>query len=333
MRLLAIVLALAPPAAGLPQAEKSETGLARARAARASADPALQELLARYETKETEFPWKLQPLREGEKFELSWLTFPSPVRGDVEENNTDWARFWRPKDEEKRRPAALVLHWLGGSFDALDLVCQRLAESGVAALMMYMPHYGPRRAKAGPGRQELMTADMEKTLSNIRQAVMDARRAGDWLASRPDVDPARVGIVGISLGAVIGSLAAGVDGGFGRSVFLIGGGDPAAIVMHGSKEMAEAKKRLEEAGHTLEKLRAHWRDIDPCTFASRMRPEEILMINADADEVIPRAATEKLHEAIGRPELRWFKGGHYALALRLGPVLKEITEHLRQRTP
>jgi len=162
--------------------------------------------------------------------------------------------------------------------------------------------------------------------------VMDARRAGDWLAARPDVEPSRVGIVGVSLGAVIGSLTAGVDDRFGRSVFIIGGGDLPAIVMNGSKETIAAKRKLEEAGFTPEKMRELWRDIEPCTFAARMRPEEILMINAEADEVIPKASTLKLHEAAGRPEIKWFKGGHYALLFQVGPVLKDIQAQLGQRT-
>ena len=89
---------------------------------------------------------------------------------------------------------------------------------------------------------------------------------------------------------------------------------------------------MEAAGHTVDDLRKLWRDIEPLTFASRIRPEEILMINAESDEVIPRECTIKLHEAMGRPEIRWFKGGHYAILIQLGPALKEIVAHLSART-
>jgi hypothetical protein len=136
----------------------------------------------------------------------------------------------------------------------------------------------------------------------------------------------------VSLGAIIGSLTAGVDDRFGRSVFIIGGGDLPTIVLHGSKETVAAKRKLEEAGLTAEKLRDRWKDIEPCTFASRMRPEEILMINADADEVIPKECTIQLRDAIGSPEIKWFKGGHYALVFQVGTVLKDILSHLGQRT-
>jgi dienelactone hydrolase len=323
---------LAPVRAGGLQDEKIQKGTSPCRSLRPSRDPAIQALLERYEFKDREFAWQLREVRQTEKYTLSWLTFPSAVQSESGENNTVWARFWEPREAGRKRPAALLLHWLGGKFDLFELIGQRLAENGIPALMMYMPDYGPRASKDPERREKMMKMEMERVLGNVRQAVMDARRAGDWLASRRDVEPSRVGIVGVSLGAVIGSLAAGVDDRFGRSVFIIGGGDLPGIVLHGSKETVAAKKKLEEAGLTAEKMRELWKDIEPCTFASRMRPEEILMINAESDEVIPKESTLRLHEAAGRPEIRWFKGGHYALLFQVGSALKDMISHLGQRT-
>jgi dienelactone hydrolase len=315
----------------LGQEEKIESGTAPCRPLRPSPDPELRKLLARHETPRKEFDWRLRELKDGERVRVSWLSFPSDVQGEIPENNTVWAKYWHPKEPSGRRPAALLLHWLGGSYDTLELIGLRLAENGIPALMMYMPHYGPRRAK-GARKEELLSPDLERSFANLRQAVLDVRRAGDWLASRPWVEPSRVGIVGISLGAIVGSIALGVDDRFGRSVLIIGGGDLAGIVFHGSKETASQKKQLEEAGITPERFRELGREVEPLTFASRLRPEELLLINAESDEVIPRACTLKLHEAAGRPELRWFKGGHTAVVFQLGPVLKDILAHLSART-
>jgi dienelactone hydrolase len=330
VRTLLSVLLLILPVLG--QDEKTEKGTAPCRALRPAADPALQDLLKSYEFSDREFSWQLREVRQGDKYTLYWLSFPSALKTDVPENNTVWCRFWQPKDGAKRRPAAVLLHWLGGSFETLEIVGQRMGEQGIATLMLYMPGYGPRRPKDGGAREKPTNKDMDHMISAMRQAVLDVRRAGDWLARRPDVEPSRIGLVGISLGAVVGSLAAGVDDHFGRSVFLIGGGDLPAIVMHGSKETAAAKERLEKEGLTAEKLRGMWKDVEPLTFASRVRPEEILLINAEADEVIPKECTLRLHAAMGSPEIRWFKGGHYALLFQLGKALKDISAHLQQRT-
>jgi dienelactone hydrolase len=329
MRALCLALVLVTPLLG--QEEKLEKGIAPCRPLRPSADPALQAILKAYDFTDREFPWTLKETRQGEKYVQYWLSFPSALKSDVPENNTVWCRFWQPKDGATRRPAVVLLHWLGGNFSTLEIIGQRLAEQGIATLMLYMPGYGPRVAKDAP-KDKLAHRDMDAMIATMRQAVLDVRRAGDWLARRPDVEPSRIGLVGISLGAVVGSLTAGVDDRFGRSVFLIGGGDLPAIVMNGSKETAAAKERLEKEGLTVDKLRGLWKDVDPLTFASRVRPQEILLINAEADEVIPRECTERLQSAMGSPEIRWFKGGHYALLFQLGKALKDITAHLTERT-
>ncbi len=315
----------------LPTAQETsaEKGTSPCRPLRPARDAALQKLLEKYEIKDRDFQWELREIRRGVRWNSYWLTFPSPLRGDQEENNTVWAKVWQPHDASRGRPAAVVLHWLAGSFDLLEVVCGRLAENGIVALMMYMPHYGPRRARGPDRRRTLLGGTREEALAGIRQAVLDARRAGDWLAARPDVDPARVGIVGVSLGAVVGALAAGVDDRFSRCGLVIGGGDLPAIIMHGSRETARQKRLLEEEGFTLDGLRELWKDIEPCAFASRMNPDDVLMINAEDDEIIPRACVERLHEAAGRPQIKWLKGGHYGIVLHLGMVLKDLVNHLQ----
>ncbi len=329
-RLLPLLLLLAPAAA---QDEKVVEGRSPCRRLRPSADPALQARLASYEFADPDFPWTLREVRRTESYALHWLRFPSAAKGQVRESDVVWARYWEPPGRTRRGPAAVLLHWLGGSFETLEIIGQRLAEKGVATLMIYLPEYGPRASQDGPRRGTKLTRqDMDRAVSNLRQGVLDVRRAGDWLAARPGVEPSRVGLVGISLGALVGSLALGVDDRFGRSVFFIGGGDLPAILFHGSKETAAARDRLIEEGHTAEGLRKLWADLEPLTFASRVRPEEVLMVNAESDEVIPRDCTLRLHEAMGRPELRWFKGGHYALLFRLGPALNDILAQLSQRT-
>ena len=325
---LFVLLALLPV---LGQDDKIEKGTAPCRPLRMSGDPALQKLLRAYDIADKEFEWQLRETRQSEKVTQYWLSFPSAMKSDVPENNTVWARFWQPRDGARRRPAAVLLHWLGGKFDTLEIVGLRMAEQGIATLMLYMPGYGPRRPKDGP-TQKPTNQDMDTMIATMKQAVLDVRRAGDWLARRPDVEPSRIGLVGISLGAVIGSLTAGVDDRFGRSVFMIGGGDLPAIVMNGSKETAVAKARLLKEGLTVDQLRVLWKDVDPITFASRVRPDEILFINAESDEVIPKECTERLRAAMGSPEIRWFKGGHYALLFQLGKALKDISTHLTQRT-
>ena len=88
-----------------------------------------------------------------------------------------------------RHPGVLFLHGSGGS--KLDLVVEAglLAQRGAVTMTISQPN------------------DAE----TFRPLVVNARRALDVLDARSDVDPARIGVVGFSLGAQTAAVLAGDD--------------------------------------------------------------------------------------------------------------------------
>jgi hypothetical protein len=54
--------------------------------------------------------------------------------------------------------------------------------------------------------------------------------------------------------------------------------------------------------------------IDPVTYAAGVKGRRILMLNAKSDEVVPKACTEALWMALGKPPIIWYDGGHYSVA-------------------
>src|SRR6185437_14868057 len=110
------------------------------------------------------------------------------------------------------------------------------------------------------------------------------------LASRTEIDAAHISITGISLGGIMTSLAAGVDGTFDRVVPILAGGDLARLIFH-APEMRRLRAELIARGVTPEQLEKVLACVEPLHFASRIDPRRCLMINASTDEVIPRLAT------------------------------------------
>jgi hypothetical protein len=66
--------------------------------------------------------------------------------------------------------------------------------------------------------------------------------------------------------------------------------------------------------------------IDPVTYASQVRDRRLLMLNAAEDEVIPRACTESLWAALGKPEIVWYDGGHYSVARHILHALQRTQD-------
>ena len=102
------------------------------------------------------------------------------------------------------------------------------------------------------------------------------RRAVVWLAARPDVDPARLGVTGISLGGIVSSLAAAVDPAIREGVFLLAGGD-LSIDSWEMPEGAAYRKQWIESGRTRQDLKALTDPFDPLTYAEspeRQAPDD-----------------------------------------------------------
>ncbi len=77
-----------------------------------------------------------------------------------------------------------------------------------------------------------MTEDPKLFLGAIRQAGEDVRRTVDLLSSRPEINPQRIGITGISLGGIIAASAAGAEPRLYRAGLILAGGDVLAIIRH-----------------------------------------------------------------------------------------------------
>jgi dienelactone hydrolase len=257
------------------------------------------------------------------------VTYPSPMKTPYAENNSVPAELYLPADAKGPIPAAIVLDILDGRAILPRVMARALAMRGVAALYFPMPYYNSRRPE-GTARQDLLLRaqqDVNNLLSPIRQTVMDVRRAKAILASRPEIDPKRIGITGISLGGIMASLAAGVDGEFYRVAPIIAGGDIATLVFH-ARELRRVRQLLEEHGLARDDLAKVLDPVEPLNFASRIDPATCLMINAANDEVIPKTTTLALRKMIGDPTILWMPTGHYSCALFLPNAQQKVADFM-----
>jgi poly(3-hydroxybutyrate) depolymerase len=241
---------------------------------------------------------------------VTFVQFPSPVATDVSVNNTVHAEYFQPAGDGPH-PATIVLHILGGDFLLSRTVANHLAQHGVAALFVKMPYYGPRRDRISPRR--MISRDPHETVAGMTQAVLDIRRAAAWLRSRPEVNPDRVGVMGISLGGIMSALSGAAEPRFDRVAIFLGGGNFAEFLWDSPLRQAEEFRRdWIASGGTRDSFAKVLRPVDPVTHGPLLRGKQVLMVESRHDEVIPPANAIDLHEAIGcEPQLVWLNAGHY----------------------
>jgi cephalosporin-C deacetylase-like acetyl esterase len=253
------------------------------------------------------------------------VTFPSPVKSGIPENDTVYAEYFVPKGSPGRLPAAIVLDILDGAALIARGQAVWLAQHGVPTLFIYMAHYGPRRPPGSKVR--LLSTNIPQTLEAIRQTVLDCRLATAWLASRPEVDPGRLGLVGTSLGSLVGAnVAAGEPHLRNVCLLLPGGGLVDAYYDHPKAKPYVPVVDLLGGKEALKKMIA---PADPITYAPQLSRKNLLMIAASHDDVVPPSAARALWEATGKQRIVWVDSTHVGAGVYAIPVLKAVTAHVK----
>jgi fermentation-respiration switch protein FrsA (DUF1100 family) len=119
----------------------------------------------------------------------------------------------------------------------------------------------------------------------VDQFAAELSRAIDLLLAGFPADASRLGFVAYSMGSMLGAPAVARDGRFKAAVFCLVG----------------------EGG-------IGGREHSPGAHAEGLRDVAVRIVGKEQDELIPRAATEALYEAIpGEKDLRWLPGGHFQI--------------------
>jgi dienelactone hydrolase len=114
-----------------------------------------------------------------------------------------------------RLPAVVVLHGTGGSKEGQLPLLERLAARGFLAAAIDGRYHG-ERAGSATGSAAYVDAILRAWHGSgeypfLYDTVWDILRLLDYLGTRPDVDPARIGMIGFSKGGMELYLAAAVD--------------------------------------------------------------------------------------------------------------------------
>jgi dienelactone hydrolase len=287
-----------------------------------------QSLPEIYRLKGESFPFEIETLPGGNGLIHAKVRFPSPVETEHPENNTVHAELFRPVGKGPYG-CIIVLHIAGGDFPLARFMASSSAYRGVAALFVKLPYYGERRPAGGKTR--MLSNNVQRSLTSMRQAVLDLRRACDWMAAQPELDGERLGVMGVSLGAIVGGLASAIEPRLNRACLVMGGARLEHILFD-SVERDAKKYRAAwlSAGGTRESFIEMIRPYDAATYADRLCRRKVLMINAARDEVIPRPSIEALWSAAGKQQNIWYPCGHYGMAFYLLAADSNSAEFFRE---
>ncbi len=261
--------------------------------------------------------------------------FESPLKTAVEVNNRVPLTLMLPsrRTSTERLPVVVVLHYLGAKdLRAEHALGRELNRRGVAAALIVLPYHLTRAPEGTRSGELAVQPDVDVLTSTMVQSARDVRRALQVLKTRDDLDPKEFGVAGISLGSLVAELVFGLEPGFVRGGFLLGGADLAHILWTSSRVIV-SRAQLRADGFTEEKLKTALAPIEPETYLLRRRaerPEEssnALAIGGRFDSVVPPAAFRRLVQALPNPTVITLDTGHYGGIFVQQRLLSEVAEY------
>jgi cephalosporin-C deacetylase-like acetyl esterase len=198
-----------------------------------------------------------------------------------------------PKSAAGPRPAIIFLHGINDSKSVwyMEEGNRIFCQNGYAVLRIDVYRHGERRQPEDTTR---IFPYLKQDL--ISQTVFDLRRAADFLATRTEIDTARLGYFGISLGGFIGVVFTGVEPRIKVPVIALAGGGISLLLAP------------ETIGPDNKETR---RAIEPLNFIEAISPRPLLMLNASRDDVVPPPASKALYAKAREPkQIIWYDTKH-----------------------
>lgn len=194
----------------------------------------------------------------------------------------------------RRLPGVVLVHGSGGDRRQLVGTAVALAQKGAVALTITAP--SSAHPPARPSSLEILLAESR---ASARDDVLAVRRGADLLSSRPNVDASRLGYLGWSAGAKLGTFVGASDERFKALALLSAGAEKLSAFV------AAAPAPLRPL------VRRQLGSVDPLRYLPLDRPGTLLLEDGTRDTVIPhRALLNVVRAAPPHTVVRWYPLGH-----------------------
>lgn len=258
------------------------------------------------------------------------IEYPSAFVSPALSNNQVRA-WWMVPDDTEHFPVVVLLHSWGIQQPVLEMeVAHELLRNKIGVLILTLPYHMSRTPPGHRSGEMMVSGDTARLHDAMTQAVWDVRRAIDWLQRDPRVDSSKIGLMGISLGAIVSATVLGNEPRIHSAVLVLGGADLAHILWNSALTI-QARISLRRQGYTLSRLRQELQPVEPLHHLTPDLGSKTFVIGARHDIVVPWEDTQKLIRALGEPQVLWLDTGHFGGALVQRPLFRVIRRYFASR--
>lgn len=227
------------------------------------------------------------------------------------------------KDQEKV-PVVFILPPMGGT-NILDKGMGRtLCENRIAAFVISSNLTGLNSENLVP------VSDHDHTHRRVASAIKGGML---FVKSYPEINSEKVGLFGVSLGGILGSIAYSVIPEISAASFVVNGADVPHILANSKQseivKLRKARKK-EQGFKTDAEYEAYLNqnlELDPLHFVKLIDPNTLKMYIALNDTLVPSVDQLRYYEALGSPKsAKFYKGGHISTIITVLALSREKTK-------
>jgi hypothetical protein len=226
-----------------------------------------------------------------------------------------------------KSPVIVISPAMGGSYWIEKRIARYFAGRGFPSVIVH-------RVKGKyDTNKEPAVADLDRALE-VR--MREHQRALDWIATQPLLDAQKVGVIGISKGAIDTTLLLAHDSRVNSAVLVLAAGSLPYVLAYSREPHLEKQRRI-----ILDRLKLNEEELcqkferemvwNPIKFADCIDARSVLMILAGCDTIVPYKSGLELRKAIGNPETYVLPTGHITSYLLKGYIQRKALDFFERK--
>lgn len=228
-------------------------------------------------------------------------------------------------ESDHPQPFMLLLPILAGGDVLMWTVAWDLAQRGYAVAWTRRVASAMQPGQRAPEMEEL-----------FRRTVVHNRMLLEWLRTQEAVDNQRMGLIGISMGGIVGGVVLALEPDLAGGGLCLAGGDLPDLIMASDESRVRRWRdwRFREDGIGSSELRRELAThlvSDPARLGAYVATERVFLVGALFDAVVPLSNQDVLWESLGRPRRMLVPLGHYTSVVDLGGILDHIEGFMQER--
>ncbi|MFN7249521.1 MAG: YqiA/YcfP family alpha/beta fold hydrolase [Anaerobacillus sp.] len=255
--------------------------------------------------------------------------YDSPIQTGDKTNDIAQGICYLNENHDQSVHVIIVHGWRSDSLNKFkSIFLKQMQKKGYNVYFPTLPYHFERASGSQYSGEYMISANVERTITAIRQAVLEIRGLIQWIKQ---TKRGKVVLIGVSLGGYISNLVSVYE----KEI------DSLISVMYANNLSYEIwntpigkyiKQDLQKHNITYEQLQQYWSILQADETQSLISTEKILLISGKYDQYVMDQDTKNLWLAWGKPKRLLYNCGHAGIVFSQKQIARDTINFIENLT-